>query len=295
MASVLSSLSLVAGLLLVGPVLLLAQRETSSGPLAAGPVPDAPFSAVATTIVRRSLPNGTRIDRTATARYFRDRLGRVRVEQALLVWDEAQPQPAERELVTIAPEAGSPKAFLLGPATRTIWLSSREFNGGAIIGGGGSFVLPFRGGRFLQFDSPRYLRARFPDALSNGMREILSIPESSIVRQELGQRTIGGVAALGDRVTMAGTDQAGGVFEIVDERWESRELGLLLESRLADSRLGTVEYRVSDIQRTEPAPDLFVVPTDYASSGLFETGKLTFVNAYNVGANTSDLWLNGRN
>jgi hypothetical protein len=70
---------------------------------------------------------------------------------------------------------------------------------------------------------------------------------------------------------------------------------LLLESRLTDSRLGTVEYRVSDIQRTEPAPDLFVVPTDYATNGLFEAGKLTFVNAYNVGANTSDLWLNARN
>ena len=70
---------------------------------------------------------------------------------------------------------------------------------------------------------------------------------------------------------------------------------MLLESRLADSRRGTVEYRVSDIQRTEPAPDLFVVPTDYASSGLFETGTLTFVNAYNVGANPSDLWLNARN
>ncbi len=201
MASILSSLSLVAGLLLVGPALLLAQRELSTGPLTAGPIADAPFSAVATTIVRRSLPNGTRIDRTATAGYFRDRLGRVRVEQALLVWDEAQPQPAERGLVTIA---------------------------------------------------------------------------------------------LGDRVTMTGTDQGGGVFEIVDERWESRELGLLLESRLADSRLGTVEYRLSDIQRTEPSPDLFVVPTDYAISGLFETGKLTFVNAYNVGANTTDLWLNAR-
>jgi hypothetical protein len=68
MASVLSSLSLVAGLLVVGPVVLLAQRELSSGPLTVGPVADAPFSAVATTIVRRSLQNGTRIDRTATAR-----------------------------------------------------------------------------------------------------------------------------------------------------------------------------------------------------------------------------------
>ena len=174
-------------------------------------------------------------------------------------------------------------------------MSSREFSGGAIVGGSAGFVLAFRGGKFLEFPSPRFLSHRYPTGLSGGMQEILSIPESAIVRQELGERVIGGVAARGDRVTMSGSDQAGRAFEIVDERWESRELRLLLESRLSDSRFGTIDYRLSEIQRTEPAPDLFVVPAGYATSGVFERGKMVFTNAYNVTPNAANIWIIGRN
>lgn len=294
MTSVSSSLGLVAALLAAGPFVLQGSHDLSKGPLTPGPVAGAPFSAVATTIVRRALPNGTRIDRTATARYFRDRAGRVRVEQTLLESDEA-PHGAERLLVHIAPDPDSPKSYVIGPGTRTIWASSREFSGGAIVGGSTGFVLAFRGGRFLEFASPRYLSRRYPTALSGGMQEIVSIPDSAIVRQDLGERAIGGVTARGDRVTMSGSDGAGRAFEVVDERWESQELGLLLESRLVDSRFGTIDYRLSELQRSEPAPDLFVLPAGYASSGMFESGRMRFANAYNVTPDAAGIWLTGRN
>lgn len=294
MTSVWSSLGLAAGLLAAGPLVLQGSHDLSRGPLTPGPVAEAPFSAVATTIVRRSLPNGMRIDRTATARYFRDRAGRVRVEQTLLESDEA-PHAAERLLVHIAPDPDSPRSYVVGSRTRTIWMSSREFSGGAIVGGSAGFVLAFRGGRFLEFSSPRFLSRRYPTGLSDGMQEIISIPESAIVRQDLGERAIGGATARGDRVTMSGSDRTGRAFEVVDERWESQELKLLLESRLVDSRFGTIDYRLSEIQRTEPAPDLFVVPADYATSGLFESGKMGFADAYNVMPNAAGIWLTGRN
>ena len=49
---------------------------------------------------------------------------------------------------------------------------------------------------------------------------------------------------------------------MVDERWESAELQLLVYSWHSDSR-STIEYRLSNIRRTEPPAHLFEVPTDY--------------------------------
>jgi hypothetical protein len=52
-------------------------------------------------------------------------------------------------------------------------------------------------------------------------------------------------------------------IQITDERWESPELGLLVSSRYSDPRTGVVEYRLTNISRTEPRADLFSVPSDY--------------------------------
>jgi hypothetical protein len=46
-------------------------------------VPDAPFSADAATILTDTLADGSRRQRMARSRYYRDRAGRVRVEQAI--------------------------------------------------------------------------------------------------------------------------------------------------------------------------------------------------------------------
>src|ERR671919_1840191 len=59
--------------------------ETIGGPLVGHLLPflNAPFSAEAITTVNHQLPNRTRLERTATARYYRDSKGRVRVEQLM--------------------------------------------------------------------------------------------------------------------------------------------------------------------------------------------------------------------
>ena len=84
--------------------------------------------------------------------------------------------------------------------------------------------------------------------------------------EPLGTRQIEGVAATGTRRTEViptgriGNDRP---IEITDERWESADLKLLIYSRFSDPRTGVVEYRLTNIIRGEPAPDLFVVPPDY--------------------------------
>ena len=52
-------------------------------------------------------------------------------------------------------------------------------------------------------------------------------------------------------------------IEIVDERWESAELKLLIYSRFSNSQTGDVEYRLTNISRLEPPAELFEVPAGY--------------------------------
>ena len=57
-----------------------------------------------------------------------------------------------------------------------------------------------------------------------------------------------------------GNDRA---IEVTDERWESPELKMLIYSRFSDPRTGVVEFKLLNINRADPASDLFVIPSDY--------------------------------
>jgi hypothetical protein len=75
--------------------------------------------------------------------------------------------------------------------------------------------------------------------------------------EDLGSRMIGGVRANGIRFTTT-------LSKATDERWESPELGLVVHAREVDPESGWgIEYTFTDIQRTEPPPELFVMPAGY--------------------------------
>ena len=80
------------------------QPNVVGGPLTGPPVPAAPFSAEATTTVQQTLADGTRIDASATARYYRDREGRVRVEQFIGSSGPPRVAPGNDVRITIDPE-----------------------------------------------------------------------------------------------------------------------------------------------------------------------------------------------
>jgi hypothetical protein len=52
-------------------------------------------------------------------------------------------------------------------------------------------------------------------------------------------------------------------LNVITERWQSSELQLLLRSTHDDPRTGRVEFRLINLRRGEPSPDLFTVPSDY--------------------------------
>ena len=89
---------------------------------------------------------------------------------------------------------------------------------------------------------------------------------SNEVKEQLGKQTIEGVEAEGTRTTV--TIPAGEIgnerpIEIVSERWYSPELQLVVMTRHSDPRFGETTYKLTNINRTEPAKTLFEVPSDY--------------------------------
>ena len=84
--------------------------------------------------------------------------------------------------------------------------------------------------------------------------------------ESLGKQTIEGVEAEGTRSTM--TIPAGEIgnelpINIVSERWYSPELQTIVMTRRSDPRMGETVYRLTNINRSEPARSLFEVPADY--------------------------------
>ena len=85
--------------------------------------------------------------------------------------------------------------------------------------------------------------------------------------EKLEARNVEGVQAEGTRITT--TIPAGDIgneqpIQIVDERWYSPELQVVVMTRHSDPRFGETTYRLTSIQRGEPSPALFQVPSDYA-------------------------------
>jgi TonB family protein len=84
--------------------------------------------------------------------------------------------------------------------------------------------------------------------------------------ESLGKQNVEGVEAEGTRSTV--TIPAGEIgndrpIEIVSERWYSNELQTVVMTRHSDPRFGESTYRLTNIDRGEPAKSLFEVPADY--------------------------------
>ena len=222
------------------------------GPLTRPSVSGAPFSADATTTVHATLGDGTRLDQTTTERFYRDSEGRVRVERSMDGL-RAPVTIAERHIRTaIARNPDGGGVYTLDAQTRTARAAPRDLHA-MTAGGGRGLAVPVGGVRFLVFERAIDLLSTDPAAFAD------------VQDEPLGTRQIAGVAATGRRVTVvvpAGYHGSQQAIEMVDERWESAELHLLIQSRHSDSR-GTIQYRLSNIRRTEPPENLFEIPVEY--------------------------------
>ncbi len=222
-------------------------RAAFTSDVLAGPVvTDSPFSADATTTVTQVLSDGTRIEQTTSARFFRDRAGRVRREQTILGLGAIN-GGGNMQTVTIAPDPANGTAFTLDPTTRTARRVPR-------------IAFPIAGNQMLRLNAQTVI-------VQGRSAQPFGGAGSSPTEELLGTRQFEGVKALGRKTTTTipigriGNDRP---IEITDERWESPELRMLVYSRNSDPRTGVVEYKLTNINRAEPPADLFMIPSDYA-------------------------------
>ncbi len=90
------------------------------------------------------------------------------------------------------------------------------------------------------------------------------LPQPNV--EQLGSKLMSGVNATGTRTTF--TIPAGQIgndrpIAIVDERWFSSDLQVIVQSTHTDPRMGTTTYSLQNVSRAEPSPNLFQVPADY--------------------------------
>ena len=84
--------------------------------------------------------------------------------------------------------------------------------------------------------------------------------------EDLGTRTINGVAAQGVRITITiPADNMGNESEIptVTERWVASELQVLVKSFFSVPSFVTTTFELTDINPAAPDPSLFQVPGSY--------------------------------
>lgn len=236
-----------------------------AGPMAT--VAGAPYSAEAVTQRVQMLADGNRIEQNTSGSVARDAQGRVRRDEALpgltsgngdaphLVFIEdpvagvhwtldAQTKVAIKMPFAKA-KPGAPGAFAAPPAPPPLPPPPPP----PPAAGGDKTVF------FTTADSAAPATIRF-----------IAKPDSSATKTDLGTQNVEGVMAQGTKITR--TIPAGAMgnalpIVITTETWYSPELKVLVMSKTNDPRMGETTYKLTNIQRGEPAASLFQVPSDY--------------------------------
>ena len=233
-----------------------------------------PYSAEAVTEVTQTLNDGNRIVRKSTASIYRDSEGRTRREQTLnSIGPFATSGDAPQTLFINDPVAGV--NYVLDPRTRTarkiqlpriieslapgarteFRIEEKVLQGAPPAGAPGGAAAP--GARVMVFENGE---GAGPGTFNTAK------PGPKPKTESLGKQMIEGVEAEGTRTTI--TIPAGEIgnerpIQIVTERWYSPELQTLVMSKHSDPFVGDSVYRLTNINRNEPARSLFEVPADY--------------------------------
>ena len=211
-------------------------------------VTGAPFSANFSTESTQTLADGNQIQHSSTGSIARDSQGRTRREMTI---------PAIGAFAVVNGKTLSHVVFLKDPVADTRYVLEEDKKIARQL------PQPSVKGAF------RDKEFRNPEA-----------GKSEVVTTSLGTQTIGGVSAQGTRYTR--TIPVGEIgntkpIVIVNERWYSPDLQMVVMTKRSDPRSGDTTFQMTDIQRGEPAASVFQVPADYTiAQGPLARGIATF-------------------
>jgi len=200
-----------------------------------GPVVGRPLSGIETRRTVQTLGDGTTVDRADVSRFYRDSLGRTREESPVRVeiFDpvghvEYDMNPAKKTYVKISFSNNATFSVAVFGGTSSTSVMSSDNNALPTV------KAPFAGGS-----------------------------------DDLGQQTVNSVLCKGSRVTEtipAGAFGNNRDIKIVNERWYSDDLQILVKSSNNDPRFGVNSYELTNLDRSAPDPTLFGPPADYTET-----------------------------
>jgi hypothetical protein len=240
-----------------GPVGITAAM---AGPMAT--IAGAPYSAQTETQQVQVLADGNRIEQSTSGSVARDSKGRVRRDETLPRLSSAAGDAPH--LVRIEdPVAGvhwtldaQRKIAIKMPFAQQVRVQAKSPEAGAVV------TAP----QFPDSGKVAFSSSGAPNVSIQLMPKLQASLDSDAVKTDLGTQTIEGVMARGTQLTRtipAGTIGNEQPITITTETWYSPDLKVLIMSKTKDPRMGETTYRLTNIQRSEPAASLFQVPDDY--------------------------------
>jgi hypothetical protein len=189
-----------------------------------GPVTGKPFSGVETRETKQILSDGSPVTKKSVSKVARDAEGRMRSESGQ-------------------------HAILFDAPTMTNYVMGAKSCTKDVIGEGASIMIA---------------ATETGTSVSWHSHTGTPKPDPKITTEELGFQVVNGISAKGTRQTLTipatalGSDHD---IKVVNERWYSEELGVLIRSSNRDPRFGTTTYELSEINQSTPDLSLFTPPT----------------------------------
>jgi hypothetical protein len=255
----------------VGPVTAVAFGAIGGS---AGVVAGAPYSATITNESVQTLADGTHITQSSSGTTARDSQGRTRQDAPFPVLGNLSAADAPHLVFLQDPVAGA--SYTLNLTDKTAWKGPVPPPGAGAPGmmlSTNTFFVHSASGAPLPPPPP----PDAPAASTMLIQKRLAESEGDVTTENLGSQTIEGVQATGVRTTQTiavgkiGNDRP---ITIVTEVWTSPELKTIVMSKRNDPRMGEQTFKLTNIQRGEPDPSLFVVPSDFK---ITEGGARTVV------------------
>ena len=244
-----------------------ANIEFMSDPIAldSEAVAGAPYSATAVTLIVQPLADGNRIVRESTAQISRDAKGRTRREQGMAMFGPVVNVPGAGDMRSVQisdPESGTMIMLDLGTRTAHKMPGPRVMvaNRGVAVGSGVSVE------KFEMAVPAPHPGGHAGNMIFSRRAAVAGMQVNEPVVEQLGTQFMEGVTVEGVRTTV--TIPAGQIgneqpIHIVSERWTSPDLKVLVMSRQSDPRFGETTYRLTNLSRVDPAPELFEIPADF--------------------------------
>ena len=204
-----------------------------------GPVVGKPLTADEVHTNVQTLSDGSHIENTETDHFYRDSQGRMRTETAsgAVIYD---------------PIAG---------VTYDLTFGSKSYTKGTVKAGSNVTIMA----RAHQSGTTSWSSSS-TGSHPAGAEHRQTRNGQEQVTEDLSPTYVNGIYAKGSRVTVSiptgaiGNDRD---LKVVNERWYSDDLKVLLKSSNADPRFGTTTYELKNITQVEPDSSLFQVPADY--------------------------------